>query len=551
MAYFLNLFTPETWTGFQDHGAKVSGFRYRQRRMAKEEIHTGDIFLCYLVRLSRWCGVLKIVSEAYEDDELIFSNPDPFVIRFKVEPITILDPLHSIPMFEDDIWNALQETKGIEKGSKGWAKYYRGSLRRMVDTDGEFLLERLQAQASDQITFELTERDKRQLARKRTVKTFEGEVRVSVPDFDTDDEELSSGVPTEESTSEPRQSIQKQAKLAEIGIEMGFRIWVPKADRNRIYELIAENHQKAFVDDLPLNYDDTTLDTVAQIDVLWFKGRSIARAFEVEHTTAVYSGLLRMADLLALQPNMDIHDILILVVKRVENFFGNEFHEGSWQGKTQIQISQKLDQVIEMRFKGLGKWSDVPIHRVLLSLTRRRPRDLIKLLTSAAQEAFRKDSEIITTEHLRNVFEYYSRERLQDVINEFKSELPGIEHLVHGMKPTTKEKKEGLMYIYTQDRLIKKITNLMSQHKYTFTSGKHCSAKSLAEFLYKIDVITARKGRDEDGGKITRKYFEEHQSLLADFADYGFDWEVHMAYRWAMQPDNLDDIFRKFEVPET
>ena len=29
-------------------------------------------------------------------------------------------------------------------------------------------------------------------------------------------------------------------------------------------------------------------------------------AFEIEHTTAIYSGLLRMADLLALQPNMDI-----------------------------------------------------------------------------------------------------------------------------------------------------------------------------------------------------------------------------------------------------
>lgn len=29
-------------------------------------------------------------------------------------------------------------------------------------------------------------------------------------------------------------------------------------------------------------------------------------AFEVEHTTSVYSGILRMADLLALQPNMDI-----------------------------------------------------------------------------------------------------------------------------------------------------------------------------------------------------------------------------------------------------
>lgn len=30
--------------------------------------------------------------------------------------------------------------------------------------------------------------------------------------------------------------------------------------------------------------------------------RSIARAFEVEHTTAIYSGLLRKADLISLQP---------------------------------------------------------------------------------------------------------------------------------------------------------------------------------------------------------------------------------------------------------
>jgi hypothetical protein len=33
----------------------------------------------------------------------------------------------------------------------------------------------------------------------------------------------------------------------------------------------------------------------------------MARAVEVEHTTAIYSGILRMADLLALQPNMQIH----------------------------------------------------------------------------------------------------------------------------------------------------------------------------------------------------------------------------------------------------
>ena len=72
---------------------------------------------------------------------------------------------------------------------------------------------------------------------------------------------------------------------------------------------------------LPLNYDDTTLRTIEQIDVLWLKHRSIKRAFEVEHTTSIYSGILRMADLLALQPNMDIRLHIVAPEARREKVF--------------------------------------------------------------------------------------------------------------------------------------------------------------------------------------------------------------------------------------
>jgi hypothetical protein len=108
---------------------------------------------------------------------------------------------------------------------------------------------------------------------------------------------------------EARQSIRIQAEIAEIGAKMGFRIWIPPADRVKVLEFILPAWRGSFLDALPLNYDQGTLDTIRQIDVLWLKGRSIARAFEVEHTTAIYSGILRMADLLALQPNMliDLH----------------------------------------------------------------------------------------------------------------------------------------------------------------------------------------------------------------------------------------------------
>ena len=60
------------------------------------------------------------------------------------------------------------------------------------------------------------------------------------------------------------------------------------------------------VDELPTQFNEATQRTIELIDVLWLKGNSIVAAFEVECTTSIYSGLLRMSDLLALQPNLDI-----------------------------------------------------------------------------------------------------------------------------------------------------------------------------------------------------------------------------------------------------
>ncbi len=45
---------------------------------------------------------------------------------------------------------------------------------------------------------------------------------------------------------------------------------------------------------------------IEHIDVLWLRGNRVEAAFEIEHTTSVYSGLLRMADLVTLHPNIMI-----------------------------------------------------------------------------------------------------------------------------------------------------------------------------------------------------------------------------------------------------
>jgi hypothetical protein len=60
---------------------------------------------------------------------------------------------------------------------------------------------------------------------------------------------------------------------------------------------------------------------IEQIDVLWLKKAEIVRAFEVEHTTSIYSGILRMADLLAMQPSITIKLHIVAPTLRREEVF--------------------------------------------------------------------------------------------------------------------------------------------------------------------------------------------------------------------------------------
>ena len=302
MAFFLDLFTPETWQAFREAGASVTGFRPRQRQSAIERISSGDVFLCYLTRLSRWCGLLRAESGPYDDDTPIFGDPDPFTVRFRVTPLVTLDLEFAIPVYEDIVWQNLSITKQYEKGHRQWTGFFRGSLHKFDDIDGKHLESLLVTQHTELKSYALTEKDQRQLKGYLMIRTEGGEVEVEVPE--ADDEEpvtLDTTVVADE-----QESTNMQAKVAQIGAAMGFRIWVPRNNKARVLELIPTSMHEQFLSDLPLNYDDTTLRTIEQIDVLWLKGRSMARAFEIEHTTAIYSGLLRMADLLALQPNMDI-----------------------------------------------------------------------------------------------------------------------------------------------------------------------------------------------------------------------------------------------------
>lgn len=301
VTYRLDVFSPETYQRFSASDRQVAGVKPRYRKLAAD-VQVGDVLVCYVTRLSRWCGLLEVTSGAFEDAAPRFSDDDdPYTLRLRVRPTVWLPLERAIPMHDDALWSAISFTRHHPKESSTWTGNLRTSLVAFAAADGALLADALLRQAREQRTFPLDPREQRQLAGYQ-VKRADGAISVTVPD-DLDD---APAPPAGEPAQEARESIKIQALLARIGAAMKMQVWIPANDRAAVVKELGPA-APALLESLPLNYDVTTIGTIERIDVLWIRGRSIVRAFEVEHTTAIYSGILRMADLIAMQPNMSIH----------------------------------------------------------------------------------------------------------------------------------------------------------------------------------------------------------------------------------------------------
>lgn len=312
MAYYINLFSPTTYETFTNSDKTISGFAENKRSIANN-LRPGDKLICYVTKLSRWIGVIEVNSSMYEDDKPIYYPVnDPFTLRFKITPTVWLPLEHSIPITDSKSWDHLSFTSGLPSGSNVWSMQVRSSLRKLKDEDGKYLEEVMRHQLMNPVNYPLTEADLKKIRTTVTALQSTGSIDLTIPDGDE-----TSITPNQSSS---RESIKIQAKLAEMGEKMGFKIWLPRADRQHVLE-----HWQAgdscLLDTLPLNYVNAVLKTIENIDVLWISRNMIIRAFEVEHTTSVYSGILRMADLLALQPNMNVKLHIVAPQERRDKVF--------------------------------------------------------------------------------------------------------------------------------------------------------------------------------------------------------------------------------------
>jgi type II restriction enzyme len=102
----------------------------------------------------------------------------------------------------------------------------------------------------------------------------------------------------ETARAEDRTHTEVQAWLRDLGHALGFDVWIAANDRGR--PLAEGRLGDGCLDALPEAVAAMPgADAVRLIDVLWLdRGAArVAAAFEVEHTTSIYSGIVRLLDL--------------------------------------------------------------------------------------------------------------------------------------------------------------------------------------------------------------------------------------------------------------
>ncbi|MDC3417016.1 hypothetical protein [Aquibacillus salsiterrae] len=106
-----------------------------------------------------------------------------------------------------------------------------------------------------------------------------------------------------------------QFYLAKLGNSLGYKVWIARNDHKRVWDgtKLGEYSLKELI--IPA-IPEAVYDTVSLIDVLWLdEGNNIVSGFEVEKSTSIYSGILRLNDL-SLSIGQDVDFYLVAPEKR-------------------------------------------------------------------------------------------------------------------------------------------------------------------------------------------------------------------------------------------
>jgi hypothetical protein len=246
-----------------------------------------------------------VVSEPFVDEEPIWSS-QVYPSRVRVRAEVTLAPEQGVPVLE--MREDLTVFRDLDNPNR-WSGPFRGSPRKWRAADGEAVIRALRDAKANPVERPLGRLGK---STYKAVSQHEsGDSLVAVPE---DDEPET----IEETSTAGSVHTEIQYLLARLGADMGFDIHVARNDQSRVWKGHRLGDMPRRREQLPQQFDPVTNRTIELIDVLWLEGNAIVAAFEIESTTSIYSGLLRMSDLLARQPNISVPLFLVAPEDRRE-----------------------------------------------------------------------------------------------------------------------------------------------------------------------------------------------------------------------------------------
>src|SRR5579875_337572 len=224
--------------------------------------------------------------------------------RVRVSVVIALPPEQGVPVL--DMRNKLTIFQGLDNPNR-WQGPFRSSPNRWKTADGEAVVSALEAAKASPVSRPLGP-----LAQTRT----QSEARHELADGDViipEDDELEVAA---ELQAAGTAHTEIQYLLLKLGAEMGFDVHVARNDQGKVWEGQRLGGLPRRREQIPQQFDPATNQTIELIDVLWLDGNAIVAAFEIESTSSIYSGLLRMSDLLAQQPNIAVPLFLVAPEQR-------------------------------------------------------------------------------------------------------------------------------------------------------------------------------------------------------------------------------------------
>ena len=242
----------------------------------------------YITGISRWIGIVEVISEPYKDPGNTLGDME-FPCSIGVKEIVRLDYETAIPVTE-----FIDQMSIVEKmdNPSRWRVHFQQSLRHFPKEDRELVVKYLRNAQKNPVKRPY---DKKKLKLKPKAVQSRKMGLVTVPEDEPETEFRDVTIHTE-----------IQWTLLKLGNDMGLDVWVARNDRGKEVKGNKFSDLSRILNELPLQFDEATTKTIEMIDVLWLKGKAIVVAFEIESTTAIYSGLLRMSDLITMQPNITI-----------------------------------------------------------------------------------------------------------------------------------------------------------------------------------------------------------------------------------------------------